>query len=578
MGNRSFLARLRFSMIASLALNALIGHYLKSSLSKGTFSVAIDATYQVSSTMELMYDAGKDFDQGQRVQRTFKKGRNIVSFPFELKETERLRYLRLDFGTNTNLNKVELNSVTLSSKGKQLFGLKKNGISKKVGLKTGISEFETTTATFILDLNRKPFDPYIVFDAVNELIFPQWQRMLALVLPWLVFLCLPLLKWFECVYREREYALILSGLFCCMIPLKIAWVTFATLLLMAYALFNYYQKRRIKFERVYISLLIFFLVPLLFLGNGEVSQLSIPLGFVLFIIIGSLINFSDRTDRIKKIYITVFLVVASITLVSWLLLMAFYGYNYKIDFSGYFMNIKIHAYATMFWLYYSHTTFLSFFIIVGGIFLLDFYDKKKLSSKYVLFYGVLGFGSLVILGSRFAMLMGLVLPFLTRVSVKNLSRWLIPAWLTIFSLLVYFVRYLDVRRNQLWKISWEAFKERPWLGHGTGTSESVLNDMERIRRAGFETSVDMNHPHNQFLTYLLENGLLGTLLFLVAFLYIVYRFAEQRNKSMLLISFMVLMLMIVESPFRTTIPLYVIAFLFSIFTYRESPLTTHPNR
>jgi len=88
-------------MVFTLALNAIIGQYLKSSLSKGNLTVAVDAVYGADATMELMYDTGEDFNQRQRVPRPWKKGQDTVQFPFELKEGEQLRYLRLDFGTNT---------------------------------------------------------------------------------------------------------------------------------------------------------------------------------------------------------------------------------------------------------------------------------------------------------------------------------------------------------------------------------------------------------------------------------------------------------------------------------------------
>ncbi len=573
--NLSFLSRVGLCMIVSLVLNAIIGQYLEASLSNESFMVTLDAVYGSDATMELMYDTGKDFNQRQRVPRPWKKGQDTVQFRFELQGGDRLRYLRLDFGKDTDLKKVEINSITLSSEGKTLFRLKKEEIGGRIGLLTGISEVYAATATFTLDTERKPFDPYIVFDAVNELVFPNWQRTLALVLPWGALFFLPLLKWFNGRRKDGDYILIFIGLFCAAIPLKIAWVTFTTLLLLAYALFNYHKKRKVNFDAIYAAFFLFFLVPLICIRDGDLSELGIPVGFILFVIIGSLVDFSGKRNQIKKIYITVFFLVASITVVSWLLLMSYYGYYYKIDLPGYFMDIKTHAHATMFWLYYPHTTFLSFFIVIGGIFCFDLYGKKEIGPAYGLLYGIFGFCALLLLGSRFALLMGISLPILVRFSSKKIGRWLVPAWAIIAALVVYFIGDIDFRRNQLWRVSWAAFKERPWLGHGTGSSETILNNLERVRSAGFDTALDMNHSHNQFLTYLLENGLLGTLIFLGAFIYIVYRFTKQRNKSMLLLCLMVLLLMITESPFRTATPLYVIGFLFSVFASEQNP--TYPS-
>lgn len=572
MHDKSFLRRLGWCAAISLTLNAFIGQYIKSTFSNGQFTLTVDATYRAEDTMQFMYDTGDDFKIGQQVSRTWLKGRDTVQFPFQVNNGQQLRSVRLDFGTNPDVERVTLHSVSLSSGKRTLFTLGQKDISPRIGLLTGISAVETTSASFTLDTDRKPYDPYIVFDPVNELFFPIWQRTLALVVPWVLLLFLPFSNWMRCIIGEKSYVLLFVALFCAAIPLKIAWITFTSILLLAYALINGYKKRSIRFDAIHAAMPIFFMVPLLFLGRGNVSNLNIPLGFLLFAIIGALVDFSKRTDSIKKIYTTVFLTISSIVPVAWLLLMWYYGYYYKIDLFGYMADIKGHAYATTFWLYYPHTTFLSFFIIIGGIFCIDLYKKDKIGRSYLTLYGILAFCSLLLLGSRFAILMGLALPFLTVVSAKTLGKLLVPIWVVVFTIMFLYIDELDVQRNQLWQISWEAFTETPWLGHGTGTSETILNDTVRVRQAGFKSPLNMNHPHNQLLTYLLENGLLGTLMFLGAFFYIVYCFAKRGNKSMLLTCFMVLMLMIIESPFRTTTSLYVIAFLLSVFAVAESQL------
>ena len=79
----------------------------------------------------------------------------------------------------------------------------------------------------------------------------------------------PLLGWFKKVKSNRAYELFFIGCFLAAIPLKIAWVTFTTLSLLAYSLYHFYQNRRFNFGAIQISLLLFFIVPLLFLGGGD---------------------------------------------------------------------------------------------------------------------------------------------------------------------------------------------------------------------------------------------------------------------------------------------------------------------
>ncbi len=555
-----------------------IGHFLKRSLSQDEFTVVVDVLYPLGGSMELHYDSGAGFSQKQEVVATVKKERNTIRFPFQLKGNEQLRHVRLDFGSNRDLRKVTINSVALSNGDKTLFRLEKKEIAHKIGLLAGIYEVDKANATLTLGTDRQPFDPYIVFDPVNELIYPKWQRTLLLVLPWLVLFFFPVLGWLKRLMDEREYGLLFIGLFVLAIPLKIAWVTFTTLLLLAYALFDLYKKRHIRFGPNHITLLVFFAVSLLFLGKGDFSKLAIPLGFVLFALIGAIVDFSDRADRIKKIYVMVFFVVISITTVSWLLLIGYDGYYYKINMYNYFTDIKTHAHATTFWLYYPHTTFLSFFMLIGGVFCNDLYEKGQVSRTYLFFYAILGLCALLLLGSRFALLTGVALPFLFKISTKNLSGWLVSIWAMVFGGIVYFIGDLDAQRQQLWKMSWVAFKEKIWFGHGTGTSGTVLPDHLVVNKAGTDTLLEVNHSHNQFLTYLLEDGLLGTLLFLTAFFFIVYQFAKQGNKTMVLVSFMILLLMIIESPFKTTTPLYVISFLLSVFSIGDKRVQRSPDR
>ena len=559
-----FASRVILCMALSLILNAFLGHNLRSSLSEGNYRAVVAVLSPRAGDMQLLYDTGKDFNKGQQVTTSVRKGQNSLEFPFRIPNGGQLRYIRLDFGSDKNLNRMEVHSIALSRDGNALFHLGKEEIPQKLGFLVNISEVDPATATFSFYTDKVPFDPYVVFDPVNELVYPKWQRVCLLVMPWLLLFSLPLLRWLGRLRAEGEWGLLFAGLFIAAIPLKIAWVTFTTLLLLAYALYCFAKNRRLRFGPAPISLLAFFAVSLIFLGAGNTSKLAIPLGLVLFALIGAMTDFSDRTDRIKKIYITVFFVVMSISMVSWLLLMMYDGYYYKIDLASYFSVIKSNAHATMYWLYYPHTTFLSFFILIGGLFCLDLYGIRQISKGFGLLYAAFALCTLMLLGSRFALLLGIALPFVHRVPVKDLSRWLLPVWGVIFLGITYLVGALDVQREQLWKVTWTAFKDKIWMGHGTGTSSSVLPDHLLIDKAGVETLMEVNHSHNQFLTYLLENGILGTLLFLGAFLLLFHQFAKRTDKTMVLISFMILLLMIIESPFRTTTSLYVIAFLLAI--------------
>ncbi len=173
--------------------------------------------------------------------------------------------------------------------------------------------------------------------------------------------------------------------------------------------------------------------------------------------------------------------------------------------------------------------------------------------------------ALLILGSRFAWALALLLPLLYFIPVHHLKRILIPFWAALFAGTVYFIDKLDLLRAELWQLSFSGIKKKPLFGHGTGNSDLVLPDQLLIKKNGADAVIGINHSHNQFLTSLLENGLLGTMLFTALMLFIFYHFVKQNDKTMILVTFAILLLMVVESPFMTATPLYLFSFLLCCF-------------
>ncbi len=70
-------------------------------------------------------------------------------------------------------------------------------------------------------------------------------------------------------------------------------------------------------------------------------------------------------------------------------------------------------------------------------------------------------------------------------------------------------------RWTLWEYAWELFKENPIFGAGLGMYQSAVIDM--LKLAGNSSHQILSHPHNIYLQFLCENGLVGFLL-VMAFL------------------------------------------------------------
>ena len=75
-------------------------------------------------------------------------------------------------------------------------------------------------------------------------------------------------------------------------------------------------------------------------------------------------------------------------------------------------------------------------------------------------------------------------------------------------------------RIELWKAAWQAFKQRPVLGWGTGDVLAAVQHGLRLNDSQLETDRLKTHPHNQYLHLLVMLGLTGTLL--IALLYYLF--------------------------------------------------------
>jgi len=571
----SFVSRIGIAMLFSLVLNFGLGSYTKNQLSDNTYVFELDVTYNVAGTIELLFDTGNNFNSSKQVVKAISKGQNKVQILFEIEKKDQLKFLRLDFGKDTLLTEISIQSMSLSDENENLFKLKEKDILTHIILLQGIDLAEQSN-NLIPKTSQRPFDPYIVFSPVNELMYPLWQRTSLLLAPWFLMFFFPIVMWIKERLAKNEFALLFVAFFLIAIPLKIAWVTFTSLLLFAYALYEFYKKKDFNFGVNHFFLCLFIIVPILFLGQGDFSKIIMPLGLLLWVFSGSILRNSIDENKIKLIYISVFTIVMGITLVSWASLLFFEGYFYGVNTENYFYLVKWKFHHVLYWLYFDHPNFLSFFVTIGAVFCLDLYRKNSIPKSFGVLYAIFAISFALILGSRFALLLLLCSPLLYLIPIKSLSRYIFISWAVLSSLALWVIKYLDAQREQIWSLSIAAIKEKPWFGYGTGSSSTILPASIDVNQNDIVGVLEINHSHNQIVSYALENGVLGALIIVVGLALIICHFGKQRNRLMLIVTFMLMLLMIIEAPFRTTTPLYVIGFLYAIFG-NETILKTKSN-
>jgi O-antigen ligase len=94
-------------------------------------------------------------------------------------------------------------------------------------------------------------------------------------------------------------------------------------------------------------------------------------------------------------------------------------------------------------------------------------------------------------------------------------------------------------RAQRWKAAMELVEESPLFGYGTG--DEILMLKAKYMKKGFYISyLESFNAHNQYLSYLLKNGIVGLLIFMFAFGY--YFWLAIKSKSYVFVSFLILLL------------------------------------
>lgn len=207
----------------------------------------------------------------------------------------------------------------------------------------------------------------------------------------------------------------------------------------------------------------------------------------------------------------------------------------------------------------THPTYLGLFIVTSILFLLQDPGFSK-RVKFLLFMFLLV--GLFQLASRMALLLfGL---FLIYYSAKRFmeNRWQVLVLLVGMALfsgifMFYGSRYMEKRlfssenvledkRIERWRISYEIFKEHPWLGVGYA-------DVKQLRKAkyienNFTVASEAEYnAHNQFLEYLNSNGFLGGVLYMGSLIYLLMASIKRRDTLFTFLFFAFMIANVTES-------------------------------
>jgi len=272
----------------------------------------------------------------------------------------------------------------------------------------------------------------------------------------------------------------------------------------------YKNRQKINKLPAIISIVLFLLITIfsVFLSPNAVSSLREFIRILSIFSLYAIAFFLVKSKDDKKKLING-IILSSFIPVSVGLAQRFMGEG-EVIFGEFFRRI----YGTFF-----YPNSLAFFLVlVIGLALERFYRSKKISFK-VLYAGLILLYFFVLLGTytRGAWI-GIILLFLVFSALK-LPRLLLAGFLIL--VLIYFLgptlqeRINDVIslepfssliwRFRLWRNTLPFFYEKPLLGHGIGSFQSVSQKLQGL------STLPAPEAHNDYLRLLIETGVLGVL-------------------------------------------------------------------
>lgn len=122
-------------------------------------------------------------------------------------------------------------------------------------------------------------------------------------------------------------------------------------------------------------------------------------------------------------------------------------------------------------------------------------------------------------------------------------------------------------RVERWQGAWELIKRSPVIGYGTG-DEILMLKTEYIKRGLFISYLEEFNAHNQYLSYLIKNGIVGLMIFLAAFA--MYMYYAIKRKDFLYTSFLLLLLIgfYTENILDANKGIFFFAFFNTVFGYQ----------
>lgn len=378
--------------------------------------------------------------------------------------------------------------------------------------------------------NFYPFATVLIIGVITALVLFAWKIEIGL---YLMVLFLPVIDW-NFYFRNLEIPFIdlLSGMIFCAFLLRVFYLLIFT------------EKRIRDFKApLLIPFLYFFSIIIIssFLSQNIVSSLWYDLRWILFFYaVYIVLPFNIiKNQKILKNAI-VFFVISGL-LVAMMGVFSIFDQDWHSDF----VRIKPISIGGIFPIGSNQNLLAEYLVAVIFFALaLRFWNKSPRFGRFInlliIFLGLVVIGTFSRAGWIVMIIQSIIyLTYKSKSWSKNIAAIFFIS-LALSPLLVYMVKLQSEyrigvssteNRLLLMEISWQAFKEKPFFGHGGGEYVNLVSDNIRFR-AKYGEPLD---SHGMWQKILAENGLLGVISFLVfsGMIFMVIFKAFKKNKQLM---------------------------------------------
>lgn len=225
----------------------------------------------------------------------------------------------------------------------------------------------------------------------------------------------------------------------------------------------------------------------------------------------------------------------------------------------------------------AHYNFISAFAVYGFSATLFLKREKKSELIIYAFYIVFVILFLIFTGSKAGLVMlsvALLIYILKKIKVRlNMTLIYSITLVLLFAIIISWTYYsrIDPARHMMVQIAGRAIKSKPLLGYGTGSGKEVMHNED----FEYHFTQTVNHPHNQYLSELIQFGLIGAIPFFLFFITGILYSVRKTDWQLFSILLLGSIFMLVESPLNSNKGILPFIILICLLSKSHSSVESH---